>query len=105
MIPKFIAVVVPVIWNALSKGGKWAVGIGAVVLITIYTIMVAWAAIRMELISAYDERWYQLDETQQRERTALIKTIQTDVSVIKKDQHDTSEDIREIRSYLMGARR
>lgn len=99
---KFFLPLIPAIWKVLSGGWKIALTAIALVIITGYTVLVSWGALRSEMISAYDNRWHELDQRQEHERSQTIKSIQMDISLIKRDQSSSSSDIREIRNALLN---
>ncbi len=99
---KVLLAIFPVFWNALGKGSKWVFVAAVVLIITTYSLIVSWATIRMEVVSAYDERWYELDNKVGAERTALIRELKGDVGEIKSHQGEMRQDIREMRNALLN---
>ncbi len=98
---KALLIAFPYFWHLLSKGSKWVFVAVCFLAITAYTLFVSWAAIRMEVISAYDERWYSLDNKVSQERLTEIKGIKSNIETISRDQGEMRTDIREIRNAIL----
>lgn len=93
------------VWHTLSKSAKLMITFAGLLALGCYTLFISWATIKINLANAYDERWYYLDAQKQEERTLTINSIQTDITLLKSDFKNQRDDIRDIRSYLMGPKK
>lgn len=90
------------VWDKTPDKIKYPLLIIATVIYGIHLMLMAYTAIRSEMISAYDQRWYELATPHMNERQSQIQQLTTSISTIKDDVNETKLDVREIRVHLMG---
>jgi hypothetical protein len=90
------------IWDNTPDKIKYPLIIFASVIYAIHLTLMVYTAIRSEVISAYDQRWYELAQPHMTERDVQIKELSTSITAIKSDVSETKLDVREIRVHLMG---
>lgn len=92
-------------WQKVPSPIKDVLIFCVIAIVFIQTALSVWSAIHSTIISAYDERWYELANPHMAERQAQIGTLQSQIQFIQSDVVETKTDVREIRVFLMGPKK
>ena len=116
---KFLVSLTVTIWKTSSATVKVGFTVASFFIVAIYTVITFWAATKAGLIAAYDDRWYTLEKemaNKRSENVALINSsimelrtnvvmLQDGQKIMRSDIHETRQDIRDMRNFLLNSRR